>query len=204
MSNAKAPAHLHVAKSASHRSFPPPATVKCDGPSVFRSQTARDVACLLDINPDVTSWVCMPMVLEVQGKRHVPDFAVYRSGGAPFLVDAPDQRHAIPPETIEAEAIARGWRYRMMDRTEVYGGFGLRNSRDLLKYGAHVAALGDRVRLLAALDEHGSLPFSECLSAFQEGPPVAGLASLILFGFLEVELYDAPIGPETLVRRIRL
>jgi hypothetical protein len=55
---------------------------------------------------------------------------------------------------------------------------------------------------LAALDEHGSLPLSECLNAFHETKPVAGVASLILRGFVDVNLDDGPLGPETSVRRI--
>ena len=41
------------------------------------------------------------------------------------------------------------------------------------------------------------------LGAIRETQPVAALASLILQGFVEVELDEEIIGPETLVRRIR-
>ena len=72
----------------------------------------------------------------------------------------------------------------------------------LLRYADYVVPLGDRLRLLAALDEHGSMPLAECLKAFRETNAVPGIAVLILHGYVEVELDDAPIGPETSVRRI--
>ncbi|WP_245330996.1 hypothetical protein [Mesorhizobium sophorae] len=63
--------------------------------------------------------------------------------------------------------------------------------------------MGDRIRLLGALDEAGSLSVGECLPAFRETRPMAGLASLVLQRFVEVELDQARIGPETAVRRRR-
>ena len=82
-------------------------------------------------------------------------------------------------------------------------GFRLANARDLLRYARWLCPLGDRVRLLAALDEQGTIPLAECLSAFRETSAIAGLSSLILHRFVEVDLDEAPIGPETLVRRYR-
>ncbi|WP_210388408.1 hypothetical protein [Mesorhizobium caraganae] len=74
---------------------------------------------------------------------------------------------------------------------------------DLLRYARWHCPLGDRVRLLAALDEHGSLTVAECLAAFHETVPIAGLSSLVLRRFVEIDLDEARIGPETAVRRIR-
>jgi hypothetical protein len=54
------------------------------------------------------------------------------------------------------------------------------------------------------LDEQGSLSVSECLAAFRETVPIAGLSSLILHRFVDVDLDEAPIGPETAVRRFRI
>lgn len=41
-------------------------------------------------------------------------------------------------------------------REDVHGGFRLKNAKDLLRYGNSNVPLGDRLRLLGALDEHGS------------------------------------------------
>jgi len=79
----------------------------------------------------------------------------------------------------------------------------LRNARDLLRYARYEASLDDRVRLLAALDENGSLAVVETLSVFRSVPPIAGLASLILARIITIDLDDALIGPESIVRRYR-
>lgn len=188
---------------ASLRICNPPWTVKCDGLAIYRSQTARDLACLLDVNPSVVSWMCMPKAIEVTDVLHVADFLVCDDNGASWLFDAPDRRPELSRQAIQDAAATLGYRYRLLLPEEIYTGFRLQNAKDLLRYGGHQASLGDRVRLLGALDELGALPFGDCLKAIQETKPVAALASLILDGFVEVDLDEGPIGPETMVRRIR-
>lgn len=190
-------------QSASVRTFNPTATIKCDGPAVFRSQTARDAACLFDVNPSVTSWHCMPMSLDYGDGVHVPDFGVLNEDGGRLLVDASDRIMPVDSKKIEATAETHGIKYRHLVAEEIYDGARLQNSKDLLRYGGSVLALGDRLRLLAALDENGSLTVAECLTTFTETRPVAGLAQMILRGFVEVDLDMELIGPETSVRRIR-
>ena len=189
--------------SASIRAFEPSATVKCDGPAIFRSQVARDTACLFDVNPSISSWHCMPMSLDCGGGSHVPDFGIVDDDGSRFLLDAPDRVIPIDMMDIETCAHSQGFRYRRLVRQEVYDGYRLQNAKDLLRYGNHTLALGDRVRMLAALNEHGTLTVADCLTAFAETRPIAGLAQLILRGFVEVDLDRELLGPETLVRRIR-
>jgi hypothetical protein len=190
-------------QSASIRTFYPIATVKCEGSSVFRSQTARDAACLFDVNPSISSWHCMPMSLDYGGGVHVPDFRVLNEDGGRLLVDASDRIMPVDSERIEAVAEIHGIRYRRLVAEEIYDGTRLQNAKDLLRYGGSALALGDRLRLLAALDENGNLTVAECLTAFTETRPVAGLAQMILRGFVEVDLDMELIGPETMVRRIR-
>lgn len=186
--------------STSFRVFYPLATVRCDGGKVFRSQAARDVGCLLDLDPSVVSWRCMPSsALELD---HVPDFEVIHDDAQIAFVDAHDQELSADIAALEQAFERRGASYRRMSRDEVHGGFRLRNAKDLLRYGNYAVPLGDRLRLLGALDENGSMPIAECLNAFQETKPVAGLAAMILNRYLEVDLDDAPLGPETVVRRI--
>lgn len=190
-------------QSASIRTFHPAATVKCDGPSVFRSQTARDVACLFDVNPSISSWHCMPMSLDYGGGVHIPDFGVLNEDGGRLLVDGSDRVMPVDSKKIEATAETHGIRYRRLSAEEIYDGARLQNAKDLLRYGGSALALGDRLRLLAALEENGNLTVAECLTAFTETRPVAGLAQMILRGFIEVDLDMELIGPETVVRRIR-
>ncbi|TGR72423.1 hypothetical protein EN837_03495 [bacterium M00.F.Ca.ET.194.01.1.1] len=189
--------------SASIRTFEPSATVKCDGPAIFRSQVARDTACLFDLNPSITSWHCMPVSMDCGGGVHVPDFGIVDDDGSRTLLDAPDRVMPIDPLEIEVHAYGMGFRYRRLAHQEVYEGYRLQNAKDLLRYGNHTLALGDRVRMLATLNEHGTLTVADCLTAFAETRPIAGLAQLILRGFVEVDLDTELLGPETLVQRIQ-
>lgn len=186
------------------RLYSPACTVKCDGIPIFRSQTARDLACLLDLNPSVVRWICMPPPVEADGNLYVADFAVWDADGASWLFDAPDRDQGFNPAHLKEAAQKKGFLYRRVDCVEIYEGFRLRNAKDLLRYGTHKATLDDRIRVMAALEEHGSLTVLDCLSAIRETKPTAALASMILQGLLEVELDGELIGPGTMVRRIRL
>jgi len=191
-----------VRNSQSFRIFHPVATVNCDGVPMYRSQVARDAACLLDVDASVTSWKCMPLNLGTENQPHVPDFLVNNSDGRTSLIDAPDRSPSVDITAMEVEAQRKGARYRLLSHEEVYDGFRLRNAKDLLRYGNQTVPLGDRIRLLAALDDEGSMPLQECLKAFLETKPVAGISVLILQGFVDVDLDEGPIGPNTMVRRI--
>ncbi|WKL21381.1 hypothetical protein QYR00_06375 [Agrobacterium tumefaciens] len=189
--------------SASIRTFHPTATIKCDGAPIYRSQTARDTACLLDVNPAVVSWHCMPISLDCGDVSHVPDFGILNNDGGKMLVDSPDKPLPFDAGRIAFAAERIGLRYRRLLVDEVYDGPRLQNAKDLLRYGGTVLALGDRLRLLSVLEEHGNLMIAECLTVFTETKPVAGLAQMILRGFVEVDLDTQLLGPETMVRRIR-
>ncbi|WP_244479357.1 hypothetical protein [Rhizobium sp. Leaf384] len=190
-----------VKKNSEHaRSYYPSSTMRCDGKRVFRSQAARDAACVIDLDPSVLLWRCTTVrIVELD---HVPDFEVVYDNGATVLVDAHDRELQADLASMEEATRRRNLSYRQMSREEVYDGFRLKNAKDLLRYGNYVVPLGDRLRLLGALDANGSMSIFECLNAFQEVKPVAGLASLILNRYLEVDLDEAPLGPETTVRRI--
>ncbi|MFC5757961.1 hypothetical protein [Rhizobium sp. GCM10022189] len=142
------------------------------------------------------------MAIEIGADLHVADFGILDSDGVSWLLDAPDRRAELHLDLFGDAAARANWRYRLVSRNEVYEGFRLRNARDLLRYGRHEVALGDRVRLLSVLDENGSLPLSDCLTVIRETQPVAAVAAMILHGFVEVDLDEAILGPETMVRRI--
>ena len=187
---------------AARKSFFPRGTVKCDGAAEFRSQVARDVACLLDVDRDVQSWSCNPPSFLVSDKSYVCDFVVLDVFGVETLLDAPDRDGGPEVADVEAAAKRADFGYRRLRRDEVYGGSRLRNAKDLLRYANYGVPLGDRLKLLAALEEHGTLTVAECLTAFTETRPVGGFASMVLHGFLEVDLDGGLIGPSTAVRRI--
>ncbi|MEI5679545.1 MULTISPECIES: hypothetical protein [unclassified Mesorhizobium] len=189
-----------VRAKAAGNSFKPKGTVRCLGEPLFRSQLARDLACLLDTDPDVQSWSCLPIAFRRRTTLHVPDFLV-EGPGEVWLHDAAS---GVVENAWIAEAVRSSGRgYQSSSVHEIQSGFRLENSRDLLRYARWQCPLGDRIRLLAALDEQGSLTFAECLPVFHETRAIAGLASLILHRFVEADLDGARIGPETTVRRCR-
>jgi hypothetical protein len=188
-----------VRAEAEALSFHPRGTVRCAGTPLFRSQLARDLGCLLDVDPDVEHWSCLPLVLSSGGRSHVSDFLVSGGQGTCLL----DAAEAAPEPWVKDAARREGFRFRWKFADEIRAGARLANARDLLRYARWSSPLGDRVRLLAALDENGSMTVAECMTAFRETPPIAGLSSLILHRFVEVDLDEARIGLETLVRRCR-
>lgn len=195
---------LHQTDSAKFRMrdiFPPTETIRCVGRPAFRSQGTRDYACLLDFDVEVESWTCLPLELHLPEGPHVPDFAV-KYKNACVLVDILADTASASSGVSQAAADA-GYGYRSIRIHEIPSGHRLQNARDLLRYSRCTCPLGDRIRILAALDDRGSLTLAECIPAFQETRPIAGLASLVLNRFLEIELDDAPIGTDTIVRRAR-
>ncbi|PTM99050.1 hypothetical protein C7449_101721 [Mycoplana dimorpha] len=176
------------------------AALRCLGQPLFRGKTAFEFAVLLEINREVTNWSCLPLELQAGPQAHVPDFLVFK-GDQAFLIDVRDANSGTP-SWIADRARAAGYQYSVADPVDPQS-FRYRNARDLLRYARWTCPLGDRVRLLAAFDEHGSLTISECLTAFRETNPMAGLASLILHRFVDVDLDEAILGPETRVKRWR-
>lgn len=191
-----------VPRNEPPRFYYPIATVKCVGSPLFRSLDARDFACLLDVDPDISRWTCDGVELSYGGETYRVDFVVTGKDDRTFMVDVAEDAPK-PPDLIEVAVGTLGHAYRPVAVHDFVDSNRLANAKDLLRYGFYRCPLGDRVRILAALDEMGSLTVAEALSAFREGRPMACLAALILQGFLEVDLDDALIGPETAVRRIR-
>lgn len=177
------------------------ATIKSVGSVLFRSEHARDFACLLDVDPEVVQWSSAPPLLRDGDDEYQLDFVIITESGS-FLVDVGHEEPR-PPPWVTTLAESMGHHYRPVAMAELEGSFRLRNAKDLLRYGFYRPPLGDRIRLLAALDDLGSLTVAECMSAVREGRPMPTLAALILQGFLEIDLDNALIGPETQVRRIR-
>lgn len=108
---------------------------------------------------------------------HVPDFIVFDSDGFQVLMDAPDRLLPCDAPSIEKSADQVGLQYRLLSPEEIYDGPRLQYARDLLRYGSVQLALGDRLKVLAVLNDEGSLTVAECLTIFTETrPPIAGLA----------------------------
>ncbi|CAN7420690.1 hypothetical protein LJR231_002714 [Phyllobacterium sp. LjRoot231] len=192
-----------IRASASRSSRYPNGTIRCIGAAMFRTLDAHAYGCLLDLDTDVSSWSCLPFIVVNDGERHAPDFVVTRADGD-FLVDVVVAENPQLPSWLAGAAARRGYSHFAVFKADLIAkSVRIANAKDLLRYARWTTPLGDRLRLLTTLDEHGSLTVAECLTAFREIPAMAGLASMVLHRFLEVDLDDELLGPDTLVRRHR-
>jgi hypothetical protein len=178
-------------------------TLRCVGRASFRSSAAFDLSCVLELDGDVDHWRCDPPVLNLDGKDHRPDFLVVHRDGTETLADAPDRDHSTDEGELADAAHAIGKRYRHFSIQEI-SGYRLANAKDLLRYKAWSVPLAERVRLVATLEQEGSMPLSECMNAIGHRHAVPFFAALVCQRFLEVDLDIGLIGPETTVRLIRL
>lgn len=178
--------------------FYPTATIRCDGPAIFRGQFARDVACLMDVDEAISEWRCQSLSFRDGTESYRPDFIAKADDGI-VVIDAVTEN---TPAWIKGAVFQSGYIYRQMHQADLPP-IRLKNVKDLLRYGRFEVGLDDRIRLLAALDEHGTLTVAECLCVVRETRPIAGLASMVLNRFIDIDLDEELIGPESTVRRRR-
>lgn len=199
----------HVCGLQDYRPLFPFATLKALGRPVYRSQAARDYACLLDIDPEVVSWWSFTdQITNDAGERR-------RCHHVDFMIQTATERLMVEVSSAVQDATSRssevhkwlqntlataGYRYQLV-RLPDLNPLRLRNARDLIRYARYEASLGDRIRVLAALDELGNLTLAECLTAVREGKAMETMASLILRGHIDVDLDNSLLGPDTIVRR---
>jgi len=118
------------------------------------------------------------------------------------LVAVIDDRECVP-EWAVAAAVARGMPIVTLSTSNLVG-VRLDNARELLGYAACRVPVSDRVRLLAALDQEGSLPLGEAMTTIRNGAdPIAAIAALALRRFVDLDLDSGRIGPETRIARWR-
>ncbi|NEJ86295.1 hypothetical protein GR223_10100 [Rhizobium leguminosarum] len=195
------PAALYAAYAeASTKLFYPRGTVRCSADAMFRSRSARDLGCILDVDPQVVAWLCLPVEFDTEIGPHVPDFLVDYEDGTRIYLDAVEGNEL--PEIKEGASLA-GLRYRGVPREEIEGGNRLANARDLLRYAHCRTPLNDRIRMLSALEEAGSLTVAECLNVFREVQPMTGVSWMVLHRLIAVDLEETMIGPETVIRRFQ-
>ncbi|MBZ7924318.1 hypothetical protein [Ensifer adhaerens] len=178
--------------------FFPRATVSCKGGSAFRSQLARDLGCLLDVDDSVVGWSCLGFGFPVNGHPHITDFIVHYEDGTWAVVDAVEMK-GHPDVAAATERL--GINYRFIPRCEIERGSRLQNAKDMLRYARYRTPLNDRVRLLAALEESGTMTISDTFSLFREVQPMTGISWLVLNRFIWVDLDEAVLGPDTTIRR---
>lgn len=181
--------------------FAPVQTVRCVGVPRFRTQTVRDAACLLDVDPAVTSWTCSPTPLFEGEIAFQPDFEIV--GETSVELGVVDDGAVGIPDWVRTAAAAKGMPLRVIAPSDLEG-FRLENVRELLRYAAWRVTLSDRVRLLAALDAEGSLTLAEAMTAIRNSnDPIGAIAALALRRFVDLDVDSGRIGPETRVARWR-
>lgn len=181
----------------SAENFQHPKFLRCVGSVRLRNQSSCDVACLLEFDEAVSSWTCQSMKFQNCFDTHRPDFVVERDHDV-LIIDVITRRS--PPAWIADAVRNEGYKYQAMTRGDV-DHVRLKNCKDLIHYSGRDVPLGDRVRVLSALDHEGSLPLADCLSLFREIRPIDGLANMALARFISIDLDTALIGPETSVRK---
>lgn len=181
---------------ASTHAFPPSQVLKCRGEALFRSQRARNLACLFDLDPNVHAWTCLPVLLRLGDGYHIVDFAVQRQDGD-FLVDV-----QTPPEWAIKAAGSEGWSYDCISYKPDDNHALIANAVDLLPYASgSVVSLSDRLRLLTALDDDGPLSLKHCCQLVRgTADPMATIATLYFSGEISFDLTER-INPETRVFR---
>ena len=180
-----------VRKAALVNTFAPRGTVRCLGDAVFRTKAARDAACLWDLDGSVIGRRCLPEVTVRNKQHHVPDFTIERVSGITFVDVVPIDGPSPPKWAADASEASFN-----EDRR-------LENARELLRYAAYPVPLRDRARFLAFLDEHGSASLATCISIFRNArDPVGAVASLALQRFVEMDIDEACLGPDTIVCRL--
>lgn len=190
---------------ASSERYRPFGTVRCSNPSYFRSQLARDVGCLLDVDDDVLGWCCRPygmddLMRERGWKGPPPDFMATCRDGQDVYISVAEENG--DPELTEIAACGR-LSHQYVSKTDIASGHRLQNAKDLLRYANYRCPLGDRMRIMAALEQEGPATVGECMAAFHEVNPMAGLSSLILHRFVTIDLDAELIAPHTVVKIFR-
>ncbi|MBO9126927.1 hypothetical protein J5283_24730 [Rhizobium sp. 16-488-2a] len=193
------PQALYAAyKHASSQKFYPLGTVRCTGDHMFRSQLARDLGCLLDVDDQVVAWLCLPVQFSTIDGIHVPDFMVDYENGKRFFLDVCEDEG----DASVAEGAACNQLYhRFVPREEIETGFRLANAKDILRYANYRTPLNDRMKLLAALEEAGSVSIGECMHVFREVQPMTGISWMLLNRMISADLDERMLGPETMIRR---
>ena len=180
--------------------FYPRGTVRCSGDVMFRSQLARDLACLLDVDDAVVAWLCLPGEIRTTDGVHIPDLMVDYEDGKRVFLDACEE---FGDEAISEGAVCSRLHHRYVARAEIETGCRLANAKDLLRYAHFRTPLNDRMRLLAALEEAGSLAIGECLGLFREVQPMTAVSWMLLNRMIAADLDEHMLGPETVLHRFK-
>ncbi|WP_157944546.1 hypothetical protein [Mangrovicella endophytica] len=168
--------------------------LRCIGDAILPTPLAVDVARILDTDGDVERWASRrvePLGAPLPGVV----FDVVRASGHEQIRLLEDGATNVVRECDPDDVPVRVMGRRDIDPVR------LENAKLILPYARWRVSLDDRIRLLAVVDEEGSVTLGECLSILRNtSRPIAAVASLALARVVDLEL-DAPLGSRTRVIR---
>lgn len=171
--------------------------LRCVGEAVLATPLAVDLARLLDVDGDVERWSCAPAESDVADHAGIV-FEVLRATGTERLL--PSERSDAGGEARDRQPACGTARVRLITREDI-DPVRLENAKLILPYARWRVSIDDRVRLLAALDDEGSVTLGECLAIFRNtSRPIAAVAAMALARVVDLDL-DQPLGSRTRVIR---
>lgn len=189
-----------IRSKASTRRYLPTGTVRCVGLPLFRSSLARDLGLLLDLDEEVEAWQCLPRALDFADGdgvivQHVPDFLVHYACGSEVLLDA-GQAGLAPVDA----SIAWG----VICEDDIRAEPAISNAREMLRYARRIVPLGDRIRLIAYLEDVGATSIIDAASGMHESAePIGAVIALVLQRIVRIDWREKRLGPDSRVELVR-
>lgn len=178
-----------IRRKASTRRYLPAGTVRCVGLPLFRSSLAHDLGLLLDLDEEVEAWQCLPHCLDFADGdgvivTHVPDFLVHYACGSQVFLDAGPVELAPIDEPVVWSAICE---------SEIRAEPAISNAREMLRYARRMVPLGDRIRLIAHLEDAGSATLVDATAGMRESAePIGAVIALVLQRVIRIDWGEKP------------
>ena len=189
-----------IRRKASTCRYLPTGTVRCVGLPLFRSSLARDLGLLLDLDDEVEAWQCLPRAFDFADGdgvilQHVPDFLVHYACGSEVLLDASLDGLAPIDASIAWSAICE---------SEIRVEPAISNAREMLRYARRMVPLGDRIRLVAYLEDAGAATLIEAAAGMRESPePIGAVIAMVLQRVIRIDWREQRLGPDSRVELVR-
>lgn len=181
------------------------ASRKALGPLPPATRLRSDFMMLCDLDPEIAAVSRGDVeIILPDGAVHRPAYKLVLEGGGEIIVDVVPGLDILPaaPGVIAEAAEDLGHSYQVETPSTVRAEPRFSTARLVAECRRVRVGAGDRVRVLAALEEAGPLPLIEVASAVRASRDgVEAVLSLACEGLVAVAL-DAPLGPETPVRAL--
>lgn len=176
--------------------------------ALTRSALVADFLGLCELDPDVEA-LRMPVgpaeiVIDGEIIAHTADFELVRDGTVQLVdivADADLPLHPLRAAAMTPVEVLDGRTFAIATAATIRAEPRFTTMRLIMACRRTPVAAGDRVRILHALDECGTMRLVDCAGAAVNHPDgVAAVLALACEGLIAVEI-DRPILPETRVRR---